>query len=116
MCFLTTKRVVGQNGETDKMYPSETSEIGKVKWSGDRAPVIRILEGNPSTNAGQQLIKLGLGRPKVQLKAAVIYMLEKVVILPELVAPPGDVVDPCTAAVAPLFALPQQIKHPTRSM
>ncbi|KAL0179075.1 hypothetical protein M9458_024517, partial [Cirrhinus mrigala] len=70
--------------------------------------------GNPPTDMGQQVIKLGPAHSEVPLKAAVIQaqLLEELVKLTKLGAPLKDLMDPEMAPneSTPFFSLPYYIK------
>ncbi len=57
------------------------------RWS--RVPVVSVLEGNPTTDTRQQVIKLGPAQSEVPLKVPVIQaqLLEELVKLTKLAAP-----------------------------
>ncbi len=76
------------------IYWPETDGQALCRWN--RAPVVGVLEGNPPTDMGQQVIKLGPAQSEVPLKAAVIQaqLLEEVVKLTKTLK---DLMDPDTA-------------------
>ncbi len=62
-------------------------------------PVVSVLEGNPTTDTRQQVIKLGPAQSEVPLKVPVIQaqLLEELVKLTKLAAPQKNPMDPDTA-------------------
>ncbi len=73
-------------------------------------PVVGVLEGNPTTDTRQQVIKLGPAQSEVPLKVPVIQvqLLEELVKLTKLGAPLKNPIDPDTAPneSTPFFSLP----------
>ena len=71
-------------------------------------------EGDPRSDEGQQVIKLGEGQVEAPLITAVIQaqLLEQMVKLAKLGSPPKGLVDPNTATMipTPLFCSPEQIQ------
>ncbi|KAL0158949.1 hypothetical protein M9458_047025, partial [Cirrhinus mrigala] len=86
-----------------------------MKLSLTRMASLAELQGNPPTDTGQQVIKLGPAHTEVRLKAAVIQaqLLEELVKLIKLGAPLKNLMDPDTVPneSTPFFGLPYYRKR-----